>query len=135
MSSKDGVRNKPEELGPKDLRYKVYGKHKKREHLLLRKDRPIKDLVLDDSTIMKLEVIKAKLKTTRKYKTDDMTVMRSALKRYVNSHGFFMSRDLPDAINTIVIRLVDEAIGRVYSLPTHMERITVRPGDLSLLLQ
>lgn len=131
----DGVRNKPEELTARDLRYKVYGRQKKRDHILLRIDRPIKDLVLDDAKLMKLEVIKAKLTTTRKYKTDDMVVTRSALKRYVNSYGFFMSRDLPDAINTIVLRLVDEAMGRVYSLPTHMERITVRPGDLSLLLQ
>lgn len=131
----EGVRNKPEQIGHKDMKYRVFGRHKTRAHILLRKDRPIKDLVLDDAKVMKLEVIKSKLVTTRKYRTDDMLVMRSAIKRYINSYGFFMSKDLPDAINLIVTRLVDEAMGRVYSLPTKTERITVRPGDLSLLLQ
>lgn len=137
MSKKDeGVRNLPEVTHNRDMRYDIFGsKTKRANHLLYRKDRPIRDLEMDEEKIMKLEVIKSKLVNVRKYKTDNMMITRAHLKKYVNSYGFYMSKDLPDAINTIVMKMVEEAIGRVYCLPGRMERITVRPSDLPLLLQ
>lgn len=97
-------------------------------------DRPIKAMDLDDAKLMKLEINKSKLVNTAKYKYADMLLNRQACKRYINSYGFFMATVLPDALNTIVKRMIDEAIARVYILPGRMERITIRAGDLPFIL-
>jgi histone H3/H4 len=135
MSKDKGVRNKPETTATNIMRYDVLGSKKRSDHLLYRIQRPIREYVVDPAKMMRLEVIKSKLKMIRKYKTDVMVINRFKIKKLVNSYGFYMSKDLPDAVNSIVERLVEEAIGRVYSLPSSQERITIKPTDLPLLFQ
>lgn len=129
-----GVRNKPEVLNIKDMRYGVLGGRIKADDYLL-KERKLKGRDLTDDKLMKLEVLRSKLTNIRKYKADDMVVIRSRLQKMLHRYGFFMSPDLPDAVNAIVIRMVEEAIARVYNLPGRMERITVRPSDLPWMIQ
>lgn len=135
MAKEEGVRNNPEVVTRRDMKYDILGGQIKADHILLSKDRPIKGLDLDDAKLMKLEIIRSKLIDIRKYKQDDMIVNRRKLKLLVNKYGFYCSKDLADALNSIAMRMVEEAIGRVYNLPGRMERITVRPSDLPLMLQ
>ncbi len=135
MEEERGVRNKPHDLNTRDMRYDILAGSVKADQWLLKKKRNIKDLDIDDDKLLKLEVLRAKLQNPRKFKGDDLLINRTKLKRYINKYGFYCSRSLADGLNTIITRMVDEAIARVYMLPINTKRITVRAGDLPLILQ
>lgn len=135
MEEERGVRNRPESVRSADVRYNILGGSVKADQWLLKKKRNIKDLDINDDKLMKLEILRAKLQNPRKFKGDDMLINRTKLKRYINQYGFYCSRSIADGLNTIITRMVDEAIARVYMLPLSTKRITVRAGDLPLILQ
>jgi hypothetical protein len=126
---------KPEEIDIDKVRYDMLSGQIRADQLLYSNNRPKSAAEIDDDLLLKLEMMKSKMKYTRKLKSDKRLVNSSGIVRYVQEHGFYCSQRLPDAINDIVIRLIDEAIGRVYCLPGRMERITIRPSDLPLILR
>lgn len=132
---KDKEPPKPEDINVDDIRYDILQGQIRADQLLYGKHKPINAAEIDDQLLLKLEVMKGKMKYTNKMKSDERLVNHSAIVRYVQKHGFYCSQRLPDAINQIIMRLIDEAIGRVYCLPGRMERITVRPSDLPLILR
>jgi len=77
-----------------------------------------------------MEAKKTKVWNHKKYPYGEMFIMRKRVKEYINGHGFDMNNLVPDILNSIAIKILDDAILRAY---LSRKRVTVMPTDMSLL--
>lgn len=80
--------------------------------------------------LVKLEEAKAKINNHPRVPFHRMMVYRSRILKYANQRGLFCSAIIPDIMNTINQRIMDQAITRVY---LQGNRRTVKASDMAWL--
>ncbi len=70
---------------------------------------------------------KARYDNFPKYAPEQMMVYRTRVQRYVNEHGLYMSKHIPDVLNRLNFELLDRAMTRVW---LEKKRFTVMPRDI-----
>lgn len=80
--------------------------------------------------LVRLEEAKSKVNNHPRVPFHRMIVYRARVLKYVNQHGLFCSKIIPDIMNTINQRILDQAITRVY---LQGNRRTVKANDMAWL--